>query len=51
MQAPWGYMAGIDLRTMNIAWMHRNGTIDSAPLPVPIKMRVSCLGGQSSLST
>jgi quinoprotein glucose dehydrogenase len=45
-QPPWGFMAGIDLRTMKIAWKHRNGTIqDVAPLPVPIKMGVPSLGG------
>jgi quinoprotein glucose dehydrogenase len=33
---PWGFMAGIDLKTMKMVWMHRNGTIrDSAPLPIP----------------
>ncbi|MDX8440245.1 glucose/quinate/shikimate family membrane-bound PQQ-dependent dehydrogenase [Mesorhizobium australafricanum] len=43
---PWGFMAAIDLKTMKIAWMHRNGTIrDSAPLPIPIKMGVPSLGG------
>jgi quinoprotein glucose dehydrogenase len=43
---PWGFIAGIDLKTMKIAWMHRNGTIrDSAPLPIPIKMGVPSLGG------
>jgi quinoprotein glucose dehydrogenase len=43
---PWGFMAGLDLRTMKITWMHRNGTIrDSAPLPIPIKMGVPSLGG------
>ena len=43
---PWGFMAGIDLNTMKIAWMHRNGTIrDSAPMPIPIKMGVPSLGG------
>lgn len=46
MRPPWGYMAAIDLKTMKIAWMHRNGTIrDSAPVPVPIKMGVPSLGG------
>jgi quinoprotein glucose dehydrogenase len=45
-QPPWGFMAGIDLKTMTIVWMHRNGTIrDSAPLPVPIRMGVPSLGG------
>ncbi len=43
---PWGFIAGIDLKTMKIVWMHRNGTIrDSAPLPIPIKMGVPSLGG------
>ncbi|WP_209946120.1 glucose/quinate/shikimate family membrane-bound PQQ-dependent dehydrogenase [Bradyrhizobium elkanii] len=43
---PWGFMAGIDLKTMKIAWMRRNGTIrDVAPLPVPIRMGVPSLGG------
>ena len=46
MRPPWGYMAAIDLKTMKIAWMHRNGTSrDSAPLPIPIKMGVPSLGG------
>jgi quinoprotein glucose dehydrogenase len=26
-QPPWGFMAGIDLKTRKIAWMHRNGTV------------------------
>jgi quinoprotein glucose dehydrogenase len=43
---PWGYMAAIDLRTMKVAWMHRNGTIrDVAPLPIPMKLGVASLGG------
>lgn len=43
---PWGYMAAIDLKTMKIAWMHRNGTIrDEAPVPIPLKMGVPSLGG------
>ena len=43
---PWGFMAGIDLRTKKIAWMHKNGTIrDSAPVPIPIRMGVPSLGG------
>jgi quinoprotein glucose dehydrogenase len=46
LRPPWGYMAGIDLKTMKIVWMHRNGTIrDSSPLPIPIKMGVPSLGG------
>lgn len=46
LRPPWGYMAGIDLKTRKIAWMHRNGTIrDSAPVPIPIKLGVPMLGG------
>lgn len=37
-------MAGIDLKTRKIVWMHRNGTIrDEAP--IPIRMGVPSLGG------
>jgi len=43
---PWGYVAGVDLRTMRTVWMHRNGTIrDSAPLPIPLPLGVPSLGG------
>lgn len=46
LRPPWGYMAGIDLRTGKIAWMHKNGTIrDSSPVPLPIKLGVPTLGG------
>ena len=46
LRPPWGYMAGIDLRTHKIAWMHRNGTIrDSSPIPIPLKLGVPMLGG------
>jgi quinoprotein glucose dehydrogenase len=46
LRPPWGYMAAIDLKTMKIAWMHRNGTIrDEAPVPIPLKMGVPSLGG------
>jgi quinoprotein glucose dehydrogenase len=46
MRPPWGYMAGIDLKTMKVAWQHRNGTVrDSSPVPIPIKMGVPSLGG------
>lgn len=45
-QPPWGFMAGIDLKTRKIVWMHRNGTIrDEAPIPIPIRMGVPSLGG------
>ena len=45
---PWGAIAGIDLRTGKLAWMHRNGTVrDQMPsfLPIPFPMGVSSLGG------
>jgi len=43
---PWGYVAGADLRTGEIAWMHRNGTVrDLAPVPLPFKLGVPDLGG------
>jgi quinoprotein glucose dehydrogenase len=43
---PWGYVAGIDLRSGKVAYMHKNGTIrDESPIPVPIKMGVPSLGG------
>jgi quinoprotein glucose dehydrogenase len=43
---PWGYVAGVDLRTNHIVWEHKNGTIrDSAPLPIPMPLGVPSLGG------
>jgi quinoprotein glucose dehydrogenase len=46
MRPPWGYIAGIDLKTKKIVWQHRNGTVrDSAPVPLPFKMGVPSLGG------
>ena len=43
---PWGYVAGVDLRTMRIVWEHKNGTVrDSAPLPIPLPLGVPSLGG------
>lgn len=45
-QPPWGFVAGADLRTGKVAWMHRNGTVrDSSPLPLPFRMGVPNLGG------
>ncbi|TIR82398.1 MAG: membrane-bound PQQ-dependent dehydrogenase, glucose/quinate/shikimate family, partial [Mesorhizobium sp.] len=38
---PWGYVAGVDLRTGQIAYKHRNGTVyDMTPLPLPLKVGV-----------
>ncbi|MCB8820392.1 glucose/quinate/shikimate family membrane-bound PQQ-dependent dehydrogenase [Microvirga rosea] len=43
---PWGYVAGLNLRNGQIAWMRKNGTVrDSSPLPLPFKMGVPSLGG------
>lgn len=43
---PWGYVAGLDLRTGKVAWRHANGTVrDETPLPLPFKMGVPSLGG------
>ncbi|RWE32101.1 glucose/quinate/shikimate family membrane-bound PQQ-dependent dehydrogenase, partial [Mesorhizobium sp.] len=43
---PWGYVAGVDLRTGNIAYKHRNGTVyDMTPLPLPFKVGVPGIGG------
>jgi quinoprotein glucose dehydrogenase len=43
---PWGYIAGVDLKTLKKVWMHRNGTVrDSAPLPIPMPLGVPTLGG------
>ncbi len=45
-QPPWGFVAGVDLRSGKIAWQHKNGTIrDLTPLPLPIKMGVPGIGG------
>ncbi|MBL0726572.1 membrane-bound PQQ-dependent dehydrogenase, glucose/quinate/shikimate family [Piscinibacter sp. HJYY11] len=45
-QPPWGYVAGVDLTTGQVAWRHRNGTVrDLAPVPLPFRMGVPNLGG------
>lgn len=45
-QPPWGFVAGAELATGRIAWMHRNGTVrDRAPIPLPFAMGVPDLGG------
>lgn len=45
-QPPWGYVAGADLRSGEVAWKHRNGTVrDLAPVPLPFEMGVPDLGG------
>lgn len=43
---PWGIVAGADLRTGEIAYQHRNGTVyDMTPLPLPLKVGVPGIGG------
>ncbi len=43
---PWGYVTGADLRTGEIAYKHRNGTVmDMTPLPLPFKVGVPGIGG------
>jgi quinoprotein glucose dehydrogenase len=45
-EPPWGYVAGADLTTGEIAWRHKNGTTrDAAPVPLPFPMGVPNLGG------
>ncbi len=45
-QPGWGYVAGIDLKTNKITWMHRNGTTrDSSPLPFGFRVGIPSLGG------
>lgn len=47
-EPPWGAIAGVDLRTGKVAWMHRDGTTqDKMPdfLPIPFPMGVASLGG------
>ena len=43
---PWGHVAAADLRSGQILWKHKNGTVrDSSPLPLPFAMGVPSLGG------
>jgi quinoprotein glucose dehydrogenase len=43
---PWGYVAGADLRTGDIAYMHKNGTVrDMTPLPLPFELGVPGIAG------
>ncbi|MFD2813702.1 hypothetical protein ACFSYD_02690 [Paracoccus aerius] len=45
-QPPWGFVAGADLRTGEIAWKHRNGTtMDMTPLPLPLPLGMPGIGG------
>ncbi|MEI5996087.1 glucose/quinate/shikimate family membrane-bound PQQ-dependent dehydrogenase [Paraburkholderia bengalensis] len=45
-QPAWGYVAAIDLKTNQVVWKKRIGTVrDSAPVPLPFKMGMPMLGG------
>jgi quinoprotein glucose dehydrogenase len=43
---PWGYIAGVDLKTGKTVWQHKNGTVeDLSALPLPFKLGVPNIGG------
>lgn len=45
-QPPWGFVAGVDLKTGKTAWQHKNGTIeDMTPFKLPITIGVPGIGG------
>ncbi|MGH8216875.1 MAG: membrane-bound PQQ-dependent dehydrogenase, glucose/quinate/shikimate family [Rhodanobacteraceae bacterium] len=45
-QPPWGGIAGANLRTGKITWMHRNGTTrDRGTIHIPFEMGVPGFGG------
>ena len=46
LQPSWGFVSAVDLKTHQIIWKKRIGTVrDSAPVPLPFKMGVPMLGG------
>jgi quinoprotein glucose dehydrogenase len=45
-QPAWGFISAIDLKTNQIVWKQRIGTVrDSSPIPLPFKMGMPMLGG------
>jgi quinoprotein glucose dehydrogenase len=43
---PWGYVAGVDLRSGQTVYQHKNGTVrDLSPVPLPFRMGVPGIGG------
>jgi quinoprotein glucose dehydrogenase len=45
-QPAWGYISAIDLKTNEIVWKKRIGTVrDSSPIPLPFKLGMPMLGG------
>ena len=48
-QPAWGYVSALDLRTNQVVWKKRVGTVrDSSPLPLPFRMGMPMLGGPVS---
>ncbi|TKI06591.1 glucose/quinate/shikimate family membrane-bound PQQ-dependent dehydrogenase [Martelella alba] len=48
-QPAWGYIAALDLKTNQVVWKKRLGTVrDSSPLPLPFKLGMPMLGGPIS---
>ncbi|KAA9000661.1 glucose/quinate/shikimate family membrane-bound PQQ-dependent dehydrogenase [Affinibrenneria salicis] len=48
-QPAWGYISAIDLKTNDIVWKKRIGTVrDSSPLPLPFKVGMPMLGAPVS---
>lgn len=48
-QPSWGYISAVDLKTNDIVWKKRIGTVrDSSPLPLPFKVGMPMLGGPVS---
>jgi len=44
-QPSWGYISAVDLKTNDIVWKKRIGTVrDSSPIPLPFKMGMPMLG-------
>ncbi|CUU25377.1 MULTISPECIES: glucose/quinate/shikimate family membrane-bound PQQ-dependent dehydrogenase [Duffyella] len=45
-QPAWGYVSAVDLKTNQVVWKKRIGTVrDSAPVPMPFKLGMPMLGG------
>ncbi|MCA8166225.1 glucose/quinate/shikimate family membrane-bound PQQ-dependent dehydrogenase [Burkholderia gladioli] len=48
-QPAWGYVSAIDLKTNEIVWKRRIGTVrDSSPIPLPFRMGMPMLGGPAT---
>jgi quinoprotein glucose dehydrogenase len=46
LQPPWGYIAGLDLKTNKVVWKHPVGTTrDSSPVPIALPIGTPMLGG------